>query len=194
MITSSAGVRSWKRRRPSASGRQRRRDVEQVFVAQPDEGTAHQGAERQRVQRICKGADEDEDVLQLLAPEQCVTRLGCHRDAAPFKGALIPPQIRMCGREQSNVARAEESLRPIRFGDRERADQARAQVRDGRSFRLPLFLGACVTRNINRQLRCGGKGKRRQAKGRSERYKAGLPRLSEDILEHAVDVVDNLRT
>lgn len=97
-----------------------------------------------------------------------------HRDAPPFKGALVAPKIRMRRRKQCDVACAQVPLRPVRSVDLQGADQARAQLGDGVRFRFSLFLGVRVTLNVDCQLRGRRERQWRQFEGRRERYEARL--------------------
>ncbi len=121
-----------------------------------------------------------------------MTRLRGHRDAPSFKGALVAPKIRVGRGKQRDVACAQVSLRPIRPADLQGADQARAQLGDGGRFRFALFLGVRVPRNVDCQLRGRCERQWRRFKRRSERYEPRLSRLLKNVLEHAVDVCDNL--
>lgn len=91
-------------------------------------------------------------------------------------------------RKQCDVACAQVSLRPLAAADSQGANKARAQLGNSCRFRFALVLVACVPRNADCQLCCSSERQRRQRKGRSERYEAGLPLLSENVLKYAVDV------
>lgn len=51
-------------------------DVEQLLVAQSDDWPAHQDAKGRCVQWVRECAYQDQQILQLLQPEQGIARLG----------------------------------------------------------------------------------------------------------------------
>jgi hypothetical protein len=64
-----------------------------LFLGQPDQWTAKQCAERERIAAIGKHPRERDEVLNLLAPEQPLAGLSRDRNAAPLQRFFIAPKI-----------------------------------------------------------------------------------------------------
>ena len=79
-------------------------DVEQLGVREPDERTAQERSEGERIERIGEYAHQGDDVLRRLAEEQRLSGLRSDRKSLLLKRPFVAPQLGARRREERDVA------------------------------------------------------------------------------------------
>ena len=137
--------------------RERPNDVQQLFLGQPDQWTAKQRAERERVAAIGKHPGDRDEVLNLLAAKQPLAGLSGDRNAAPLQRFFIAPQIASRWREKGDVAgHAGAALAAPAIENGLAADQARTHVGNCLGFAVSLAFGRRIALSIGHSNVKGG--------------------------------------
>ena len=106
-LTSSGSVASVSRGAVSESalgGGKGADDVEELLFRDPDERPPQQCTKGERIAPVGKRADEGNQVLRLLPPEQALAGLRDQRQSVVLERALISPEVCAGGGEQGYIA------------------------------------------------------------------------------------------
>ena len=113
--------------------------VQELLIREAHGRPTQKGSQSQRVPVIRQDAGQGNRVLNLLAAEEALSRLGRNRDAVALQGLLVAPEVRSTRSQQGDITRPTKPPLPCRvILDQLTSDQAVTQVGD--SIRLGIAL------------------------------------------------------
>ena len=143
--------------------RQRRHDIEKLFLGQTHQRTAQQRPERQGVSAIGEDPGHGDEVLDFLTPKQALSGLGGDGNAMSLQGLLVAPELAPGGRQQGDVAGPTGAAFTTAVGvgvgvgvaNHLASNETRAYLRNGFRLAVALFLGGGLAllvghRNVQR--------------------------------------------
>jgi hypothetical protein len=129
------------------------RKIEQLLFGQPDQRTAQQRPQRDRIARVGEGAHKRDKVLDLLPPEEILARLRAERQRCFLQGVFIAPQLGSRRRQERNVARRQQMRRAISASHPDITDETRTSFRDDSGFHVADVIDTRLRNNLDPDLR-----------------------------------------
>src|SRR5215210_5849955 len=116
-------------------------EVQELLIREAYGWPAQKGPQSQRVPGIRQDAGQGNQVLDLLATKEALSRLGRNGDAVTFEGLLIAPEVRSTRSQQGDITRSTKpSLTRRVILDQLTSDQAVTQVGDSVRLGIALLL------------------------------------------------------